>query len=56
MKKVFAALLAGTRAVSMMSVAALADGDYVKYNDVKEELGAIPKEDLDLDLKFAFCG
>ena len=42
--------------VSMMGVVAHADGEYVKYNDVKEELGAIPKEALDLELKMAFCG
>lgn len=56
MKKVLAALLAGTMAVSMMGVVAHADGDFVKYNDIKEELGAIPKEALDLELRIAFCG
>ena len=56
MKKLLAFLLVGTMAVSMLGVVAHADGEYVKYNDVKEELGAIPKEALDLDLKIAFCG
>ena len=56
MKKLLASLLVGAMAVSMLGVVAHADGEFVKYNDIKEELGAIPKEALDLDLRMAFCG
>ena len=56
MKKVFAALLAGAMTVSMLGVTAFAEGEFVKYDDIKEELGAIPKEALDVEMKIAFCG
>lgn len=56
MKKLLVAALAGCMAMSVFGMAAHAEGEFVKYNDIKEELGGIPKEAEGLELKMAFCG